>query len=719
MLTHGCPGDWIVAAFHFDFRAGLDLRNSIDGMVRSILLLLLEKFEEIKILLKPYMAPTFRSLARETEGLRSLMSGKASAPGIQNVRSVFARDGFTPAKAKEVLETALSKCSQHLCLFVDGLDECDGDSLEVVRFLKKLAQDDSAGNLEKSPVRKVCFANRPDKLLESALERYPGLRMQDFNKQGIREYLHRRLDEVGFESAYGEEASNSLVRDTTTRADGVFLWAKFAADELLIGHEQGEDASELRDRLEVIPEGLQDVYRRVLSSLSKKDRYEAAVVLHLVGAWDEETTFYARNGFKALEVVPLTLQHLLVAAKYFVTGKRVRLDKDWLLVCKRYRIRLRFLIGGLIDFVPASKVFGPADDAVDIPIITIVKLTHETVRGLLSDEPLLEAHEYERFGKSPWLTAFSKYLQFDNPVDMANRGFLPGVSGDYLSKTLFQDQRLYTDFGFHAAHYLFEAAFRYEQQHRMPALEYLEHCVNEKIMQTHSLHCLFCRFGATFCETSNQEHTNEQKRIWSSYRTSTLTDRDLKLCCYAVHALPESCQAAVRAGADFLADDKRAIHGLLLAMTPDRSTVVLDCVTKLLDESYVLASVTEISPTQSPSTDGQHTAAWVWREHKMKLNWKVMGRLKDRTILFHIAKATRSPNFVLNKHEQLCRVLDTFIKYLDDSKLWIGEQGDILHSYFETKDYGAHSTLQEDEAFLQVLKIAHSVSTAQANLLDH
>jgi hypothetical protein len=78
--------------------------------------------------------------------------------------------------------------SLKICLFIDALDEYEGDHLEVGELLKLVAGHKSV---------KVCVSSRPLLVFDRAFNSFPGLMLQNLTHGDINKYVRNRLSANG------------------------------------------------------------------------------------------------------------------------------------------------------------------------------------------------------------------------------------------------------------------------------------------------------------------------------------------------------------------------------------------------------------------------------------------------------------------------------------------------------------------------------------------
>ena len=201
--------EWLTAYFFFDFRGGKGINNNFEGLLRSLLVQLLNAMPELK----------------------------ECAPAESSTH-------WHEARLRECLLSVFDHSSKGLCLFIDGLDEYEGNMLQLLRFLKKLH---TVGEDPRTP-RKIYVSSRPEPIPSRLLEGTPSLSMSEENNRGIHAYIQSTIN--GMPSMIAEDPQwRALCDGLVERADGVFLWARFALDELIQGFCKGESIYELSDRL--------------------------------------------------------------------------------------------------------------------------------------------------------------------------------------------------------------------------------------------------------------------------------------------------------------------------------------------------------------------------------------------------------------------------------------------------------------------------------------
>lgn len=357
---------WICLLFFFDFRRGKGINNSFEGLLRSLLYQLFKAM------------PQLNTLDPDDSKYDSFSS-------------------WPERRLRDALRTSLGKAKKGVCIFVDGLDEYEGSLLELIRFLKPLATSDNSQDTS----IKVCLSSRPEPIPSQFLQHLPNLSMSDHNASGIQSYCLSTLEELEPKVLEGLDILQ-VSHTIAERAEGVFLWARFALEEIIQGHCSGETPKEMLVRLDSTPQNLEEIYDRMFHRMDAPAKEECMIMLRLV-------CFAKRS---------LGWQELLVATdvamnKDVVVSERIRGDTDSAVASKVYKTftqRLRAKAVGLLELVKQVK---QQTDGFDESFIT-PKLIHKSVStyldrkgwqtlGMLQEETMIQ-HE------SFFIKTCSRYL---------------------------------------------------------------------------------------------------------------------------------------------------------------------------------------------------------------------------------------------------------------------------------------------------------------------
>ncbi|KAK1834932.1 hypothetical protein QBC39DRAFT_275959 [Podospora conica] len=155
----------------------------------------------------------------------------------------------------------LSRGNTRVCLFIDGLDEFDGDAQTIIDFVDKMLQ---------LPDVKLCVSSRPWVAFESAFGRASSLRVQDLTYPDIQHFIQSRFEKSeGFSRLMKREPdyAASLIHHVLEKSSGVFLWVRIVVDSLLAGLTNDDRVCDLERRLDSLPPELNDLFSNILDNI--------------------------------------------------------------------------------------------------------------------------------------------------------------------------------------------------------------------------------------------------------------------------------------------------------------------------------------------------------------------------------------------------------------------------------------------------------------------
>ncbi|KAI9762718.1 MAG: hypothetical protein M1840_001185 [Geoglossum simile] len=273
----------VTARFYF-WVSGTAEQRSQSGLLRTLLFEVLTQNKNlIPVVLPLHWARAYSELV----GPFRYHYASYTASDEWTIRELM--DGFQ-ALAKQ--ESVLLK----LCLFIDGLDEYEGDYAKIADLFRGIA---------KSPRLKVCLSSRPLLVFEDAFRSIPFLRLQDLTYGDIKSYVtsHFNCNEH-FDRLQKKEPIRApeLIEDIVARADGVFLWVKLVVISLLEGLGNRDEVPDLQRRLELIPVDLEDLFNSMLAKIGSFYLDKAAEIFQIIRASHRIT--------ESMEVYPSQLMPL-------------------------------------------------------------------------------------------------------------------------------------------------------------------------------------------------------------------------------------------------------------------------------------------------------------------------------------------------------------------------------------------------------------------------
>jgi len=212
LLQQWANASKLIVANCFFWNAGSTMQKSFSGLLHSVLHALLAKSPDLI---------------------------QASSPWRWQSCGLGARS-LPPWCRRELLDTfqryvVACEDSTRICLFIDGLDEFEGDEAareEIVDILKGIAE---YGHI------KVCLSSRPWLVFEDAFRDRPSLLLQHLTYNDITKYVQGKLEEQSnFRriKQKDEEGGSTLILGVTDKAKGVFLWVFLVVRSLLVGPSQ-------------------------------------------------------------------------------------------------------------------------------------------------------------------------------------------------------------------------------------------------------------------------------------------------------------------------------------------------------------------------------------------------------------------------------------------------------------------------------------------------
>lgn len=200
----------------FFWNAGSTLQKSTGGLLRSLLYQLLEQ------------RPSLVSVATESP-IATWTDARLSKTLLELIRQTL--------------------CDDAICFFIDGLDEFQGYQRDLI---------DLISGIEKPTNVKICVSSRPLRAFQISFGSAPRLKLEDLTREDIAKLVYDKL---------GSTPAAELAETLTGRADGVFLWVDLAVKDVLRGVDNEDSAVELRDRVEILPQEIGDLYLHMLERL--------------------------------------------------------------------------------------------------------------------------------------------------------------------------------------------------------------------------------------------------------------------------------------------------------------------------------------------------------------------------------------------------------------------------------------------------------------------
>ncbi|KAH0545460.1 hypothetical protein FGG08_000461 [Glutinoglossum americanum] len=333
---------WTLVGFFFHDR-GSGVQKSLSGMLQEILYQILLQVED----LTPFVQPYYAKLVRDQQTNSPIWD-------VETLRLAL------------VAITRQRDVSACICLFLDALDEHDGDNDQLASLLFELVS-----NADDDRVRvKVCLASRSWNVFETHFGQCPGFAIHNHTQSDIRKYTMSRLsDSLGSSRLdVPPEKLESITSQVTGKASGVFIWVKLVVDELVRGIRDGTPLSVLEDEVSKMPQELKDLYSRTLKRIEPAYVGECYIMLQIA--------------FCSLRA--LRLETFIKCTSYTLRGK-IAPDES---VSQQEMIRrLKSRSGGLLEVALGAPDQATAitTTAIEEDPVRVVQFTHQTVKEFVRD----------------------------------------------------------------------------------------------------------------------------------------------------------------------------------------------------------------------------------------------------------------------------------------------------------------------------------------------
>ncbi|KAN0092090.1 hypothetical protein V8E51_017937 [Hyaloscypha variabilis] len=323
LLEHWSKPKQLIIATHFFWYSGTKDQRSYTGLLRALLFKILQQSRYlIRVIFPDKWAKHYGNPAKVDQDPES----------------------WTLPRLIEAFEHLFQQASHELrfCLFVDGLDEYDGDSFDIIDLFTRISTFSNV---------KLCLSSRPLYQFVRMFRSFPKLRLQDLNFGDIKRYVD---DELGDNYLMQElqrkepEHAPQLSLEIIDKADGVFLWVRLVVLSLLRGLRNSDHISDLQRRLRLLPPSLEDLFTHILGRLEPVYLEQSSRIFQLFAAASRSTqgrftslelSFAEDPDAKSLLSSP---KKLLPAAEL---ARRVELVDIWLVT----------RCGGLIEAITSSS----------------------------------------------------------------------------------------------------------------------------------------------------------------------------------------------------------------------------------------------------------------------------------------------------------------------------------------------------------------------------
>lgn len=332
----------VVASFYF-WSLGSSMQRSQCGLLRSLIYSILKQ--------KPSMIKRVLPSLWQQMHCQPLDFFISLEPGWH---------AWSLHELKEVMQALVTQDNSELkfCLFIDGLDEFDGDHREIADFCWQLSQHSDI---------KICLSSRPLMVFEEAFGCYSHLQLQDLTRKDIQKYVFDNLsDHPRLKMSQGISSQiPSLTNEVVERASGVFLWVVLVVRSLQAGITNHDSPSDLQRRLDDLPLELDGMYSMMLEKI--------------------DPPFYREQAFRLLQLMYHAKDSLSMLELSFANDEDAQLSLDRRtdsITPSNLQNRIttmsahcRSRCAGLLEAVPASRVIPPGVPPEACPDVNFLHLT--------------------------------------------------------------------------------------------------------------------------------------------------------------------------------------------------------------------------------------------------------------------------------------------------------------------------------------------------------
>jgi hypothetical protein len=241
LLTSWAGMKSLLITSYFFWINGTDLQRSQEGLLRA---LLFDVIHQSPSLIKYALPEAWQAVS---DCLTSGIDWRAPSWSREDLLEAFQRI------------STVNDTDRKLCVFIDGLDEYDGDHedlIKTVRYLTKLGV-------------KLCIASRPWNVFEDAFgsEIEKKIYMQELNTPDMERYVDDRLRSHRNFARLADREADEIRTEIVEKSQGVFLWVHLVVRSLLEGLRNQDSLKLLRKRLRAFPSDLNEFFRHMFDSL--------------------------------------------------------------------------------------------------------------------------------------------------------------------------------------------------------------------------------------------------------------------------------------------------------------------------------------------------------------------------------------------------------------------------------------------------------------------
>lgn len=249
---------------------------------------------------------------------------------------------WSETELDQLLRLVIGFLTRPVCLFIDGVDEFDQQN-DVDKLLG-LVED-----ISRASKVKICVSSRPENHLVMRLSDCKQLRLQDLTATDMEICIRDELERVRRIcrlASSDEKNFRSILECMIRKADGVFLWVYYTLSSLLRGLKNEDNYSDLLDRIENLPSGMQQLYLQMWKRLNgDEERYREEAATYFAYVFD-----YSPSLFEMQVALDKPLQDR------YLNGFTPQKPSEIARVCERLEIKIKTRCAGLLEMVSFGDI---------------------------------------------------------------------------------------------------------------------------------------------------------------------------------------------------------------------------------------------------------------------------------------------------------------------------------------------------------------------------
>ena len=336
ILREWAPDGTVTMAWFSFWNSGTANQKSTNGLLRAILCALLcQAPDKVKSVFPKYWPKYWDPAVKASSDLHQV-SPDSSDKSEFNTLMVQ----WTTRELRESLIKLLSQLD-HVCLFIDGLNEFDGEPETLVELLKSFLKDGA----------KICLSSRPLENFQIGFDGVPRLRLEDETYNDIKLYVEQKL---GPNSEWNslvivDQAALSLIDQIVEDAAGVFFWVVLVVRSLLRGLTNADPIMVLKIRVRQLPVELEQLFTHILNSIEPLHLIWASRAIQI-----RQKASHVEGGLCAAGLSLLEFQEDDEISLVSRTPFSYLSLQDTTLAVERIELLLQTRCGGLLELAPVD-----------------------------------------------------------------------------------------------------------------------------------------------------------------------------------------------------------------------------------------------------------------------------------------------------------------------------------------------------------------------------